>query len=93
MKPTYRTLQSSCLYVNLSPKALTLSMNACQINGTAQIIYEENQLNEPYPSQGTTSLSLNTLASTQSDLQGHCRGQTPTREDCTHDIRIARFLA
>jgi hypothetical protein len=63
----------------------------------AQIIYEESQLNEPYPSQGTTSLSFNSLlfilASAQRDLQGHFRGQTPTREDRTYNIRIARFLA
>jgi hypothetical protein len=54
---------------------------------------KKNQLNEPYPSQGTTSFSLNSLlfilASTQRDLQGHCRGQTPTREDRTYNIRIA----
>ena len=92
-KHTYRTLKSSSLYVKASPKVLTLSINACQIDGTAQIIYEESKLNESYPSQGTTSLSLKSflfiLASTQRDLQEHFREQTPIKEDGTYNIRIA----
>ena len=34
------------MYIKVSPRVLTLSINACQIDGTAQIIYEQNQLNE-----------------------------------------------
>jgi hypothetical protein len=57
------------------------SINAYKIEGTAQITYEENQLNEAYPSQGTAMGSFNShlviLAHAQRDLEEHYRGQTP----------------
>ena len=47
-------------------------MNAYKFSGTAEIMYEENRLNEAHQSQGTTPGSLNglllILTSAQRDL-------------------------
>ncbi len=55
------------------------SINACKIDVTAQIMYEENHLNEAYPFQCTTSASLKSclvvLATAQRDLQENYTGQ------------------
>ena len=55
------------------------SMNACKIDVTAQVMYEENYLNEAHPLQCTTSTSLKSLlivlAAAQGDLQEYYMGQ------------------
>jgi len=58
-----------------------ISINAYKIDGAAQIMYEENQPNEAYASQGTAHgcfiSILVILAHAQRDLQKHYRGKTP----------------
>ena len=53
-------------------------MNACKFSGTAEIMYEENHLNEAYPSQGATPGSLQGLllifASAQRNLHTRYKG-------------------
>jgi hypothetical protein len=72
------------------------SINACKIDVTAQIMYEENHLNEAYPFQGTTVISLKSflvvLATAQRDLQEYYTGQPVIREDNTHNVRRACLL-
>jgi hypothetical protein len=55
------------------------SINACKIDVTIQIMYEENYLNKAYPFQSTTPVSLESflivLATTQGDLQEYYTGQ------------------
>lgn len=59
------------------------SIKACEIDVTAQIMYEENYLNAAYAFQSTTSVSFESLliilTTAQKDLQGYSTGELNPR--------------
>jgi hypothetical protein len=58
-------------------------------------MYEDNQSNGAYPSQGTTQVSLNSLlvipASTQRDLQEHYRERLPHEKTALTTCALLAF--
>lgn len=72
------------------------SINACKIDVTARIVFEENHPNKAYPFQSTTSVSFKSflvvLATAQRDLQEYYTGQPLTWEDNAYNVCTACLL-